>query len=97
MTGALGQQRILRNCRIKFAVHFAAGIQEAETHGLLVFHAGTMVKDGKFVTSGGRVLAVVSVDTDLPSASGRAVLGATSIKFDGAFFRKDIGYHVLKG
>ncbi|KAK7093982.1 trifunctional purine biosynthetic protein adenosine-3-like [Littorina saxatilis] len=72
------------------------GIHEAEAQGLMVFHAGTAQKDGKIVTSGGRVLAVVAMDTDLPGASERAKKGASLIRFDGCFHRSDIGYRVLK-
>ncbi|XP_076451611.1 trifunctional purine biosynthetic protein adenosine-3-like isoform X2 [Babylonia areolata] len=72
------------------------GVHDAEAHGLHVFHAGTAKKDGKLVTSGGRVLAVVAVDTDLPSASERAKTGASYIHFEGCFFRSDIGYRSLK-
>ena len=76
--------------------HLCAGIQAAEAHGLLIFHAGTAEKDGKIVTSGGRVLAVVAVDTDLPTASERAQKGAAEVSFEGAFYRSDIGYHTLR-
>lgn len=72
-----------------------AGISEAEAHGLIVFHAGTKMKDRKIVTNGGRVLAVVAVDTDLFTASERAQKGAAQIHFDGVFYRTDIGFRVL--
>ncbi|XP_025083227.1 LOW QUALITY PROTEIN: trifunctional purine biosynthetic protein adenosine-3-like [Pomacea canaliculata] len=71
------------------------GISEAEAHGLIVFHAGTKMKDRKIVTNGGRVLAVVAVDTDLFTASERAQKGAAQIHFDGVFYRTDIGFRVL--
>ena len=76
--------------------YLCAGIQAAESHGLLVFHAGTAQKDGKIVTSGGRVLAVVAVDTDLQAASERAQKGAADVRFEGSFYRSDIGHCALK-
>ena len=63
---------------------------------MLVFHAGTAQKDGKIVTSGGRVLAVVAVDTDLQAASERAQKGAADVRFEGSFYRSDIGHCALK-
>ena len=48
------------------------------------------------MTSGGRVLAVVAVDTDLPAASERAQAGAAEVHFEGSFYRSDIGHHALK-
>ena len=56
----------------------------------VVFHAGTTMKDGKISTSGGRVLANVAMATDLPTAAAEALKGAEAIKFEGAFFRRDI-------
>lgn len=72
------------------------GFHEAEAHGLVVFHAGTALKDGKVVTSGGRVLSIVAIDTDLRAASERARYGAAQIHFEGSFYRSDIGYRVFK-
>ena len=57
---------------------------------MMVIHAGTALKDGKVVTSGGRVLAVVSSATDLLTAAAMAKEGAKRVKFDGGFYRTDI-------
>lgn len=58
---------------------------------ILVFHAGTTLRDGAVVTNGGRVLNVASVGNDLGEALARAYDGASKIHFDGAHYRKDIG------
>lgn len=61
-----------------------------------VFHAGTALKDGKLVTSGGRVLGVTSKGITLKGALDRAYAGVEKIAFEGAHFRKDIGQRALK-
>lgn len=60
-----------------------------------VFHAGTAKKDGKFVTSGGRVLGVTAWAADLASARAAAYAAVEQIKFDGAQFRRDIAAKAL--
>ncbi|MBR1974287.1 MAG: phosphoribosylamine--glycine ligase [Clostridia bacterium] len=56
-----------------------------------VYHAGTAEKDGKIVTSGGRVLGVVAKGKDVEEARKKAYANAEKISFDGMYFRKDIG------
>jgi len=60
-----------------------------------VFHAGTEVKDGKTVTNGGRVLNVTSIGSSLKDAADNIYGEIDKIKFDGSFYRKDIGYRAL--
>lgn len=67
------------------------GIESAEEVGAMVVHAGTKMENGSFVTAGGRVLGVVGTGTDLKAALGKAYEGCEKIRFDGAFYRKDIG------
>ena len=55
-----------------------------------VFHAGTKLVDGKFVTAGGRVLGVTALGSDLASAQARAYEAVLKIDFEGAIFRRDI-------
>ncbi len=55
-----------------------------------VFHAGTALKDGQIVTSGGRVLGVTAWAKDLRSAQAAAYAAVKKIHFDGAHFRRDI-------
>ncbi|ESP03513.1 hypothetical protein LOTGIDRAFT_207583 [Lottia gigantea] len=72
------------------------GLGDADKLGVKVFHAGTLQKEDKIVTNGGRVLLVVATETDMESASLRALQGAAMIQFDKVFYRKDIGHHVLR-
>lgn len=58
----------------------------------ILFHAGTSVKDHDIVTSGGRVIAVTSYGNDIPSALEVSYKNAELIKYEGKYFRKDIGY-----
>jgi phosphoribosylamine--glycine ligase len=57
----------------------------------VVFHAGTTMKDGKLVTSGGRVLGVTSLGKTLGEARKRAEEAIAKIHFEGMQWRKDIG------
>lgn len=59
--------------------------------GIYVFHAGTAFKDGRIVTSGGRVLGVTATGTDLKNARARAYEAVRKISFEKAFCRSDIG------
>ncbi len=58
---------------------------------ILIFHAGTAIKDGKLVTSGGRVLGVTAKGKDIHEARAKAYEAVSNIHFDGAFYRTDIG------
>ncbi|KAL7983582.1 hypothetical protein Chor_000458 [Crotalus horridus] len=71
------------------------GFSQAKVQGLEVFHAGTTLKDGKVVTSGGRVLTVTAIKKDLISALEHANKGVEIIHFKGAIYRKDIGYRAI--
>ncbi len=62
-----------------------------------VFHAGTTLKDGKVVTSGGRVLCVTALGETVKFAQQQAYKITEEIKFDGAQYRTDIGYRAIKG
>lgn len=62
-----------------------------------VFHAGTTLKEGKVTTSGGRVLCVTALGETVKFAQQRAYQIAEGIHFDGAQYRKDIGYRAVKG
>ena len=56
-----------------------------------VFHAGTALKDGQIVTSGGRVLGVTAVSPTLEEAIDAAYAAAEPIHFEAMTFRHDIG------
>ena len=60
-----------------------------------VFHAGTALKNGQIVTTGGRVLGVTALGQDLKSAQAAAYAAAEKIHFDGAQFRRDIAAKAL--
>ncbi|NOT15714.1 MAG: phosphoribosylamine--glycine ligase [Methylotenera sp.] len=61
-----------------------------------VFHAGTTLKDGKVVTSGGRVLCVTALGETVKFAQQQTYRIIEGIKFDGAQYRTDIGYRAIK-
>ncbi|MEE6467974.1 hypothetical protein FKM82_008124 [Ascaphus truei] len=71
------------------------GFLKAKGLGLEVFHAGTVLKDGKVVTNGGRVLTVTAIKKDLVSALEEANKGVSAIEFPGAVYRKDIGFRAI--
>ena len=62
-----------------------------------VFVAGAVKKDGKLLTSGGRVLGVTEIAHDLKTAIKKSYNSVQKITFNGAYFRKDIGAKALKG
>jgi len=67
------------------------GLPEANaTEGVVVFHAGTKLDGNTVLTSGGRVLGVTALGSDLRLAVDRAYEAAEKISFDGVQFRKDI-------
>ncbi len=67
-----------------------------ETDERVVFHAGTVRRDGHLVTSGGRVLAVTALAADHEGAARASREGAAAVRFEGAFFRSDIGWRELE-
>lgn len=60
-----------------------------------VFHAGTKLADGKFVTNGGRVLGITAVRDTLCEAVEASYQAAGHIEFEGKYLRHDIGKHAL--
>ena len=62
-----------------------------------VFHAGTVLKDGKVFTSGGRVLCVTALGETVKFAQQQAYKIIDEIQFNGAQHRTDIGYRAIKG
>ena len=65
---------------------------DLEAEDLLVFHAGTKLVDGTLFTSGGRVLAVTALADTFAHATERSRAAAALVEFEGAFFRRDIGW-----
>jgi len=58
----------------------------------LVFHAGTIQKDGKVVTNGGRVIAVTSFGKDYQEALKKSYQNVDKLHFDKMYYRKDLGF-----
>jgi phosphoribosylamine--glycine ligase len=73
------------------------GLEEVkEGDNLVIFHAGTEFKNGKFYTSGGRVLGVTGVGRDLKEAFEKTYSAVKKITWEGVHYRKDIGRKGLK-
>jgi phosphoribosylamine--glycine ligase len=70
----------------------------AKLDGVHVLHAGTALDgDGKVVSAGGRVLAVVGLGSDLEAARDLAYAGVEKIRLDGSQHRSDIALKALRG
>ena len=63
----------------------------ADEEDIMVFHAGTDLKDGKLVTSGGRVLGVTAKGCDLTEAIKKAYAAIEKVSFTDMHYRRDIG------
>lgn len=63
--------------------------------GVTVYHAGTKREDGRFFTSGGRVLGLSALGDTLDGALQAAYAAVEKVHFDGAVYRKDIGRRKL--
>jgi len=63
---------------------------------VVVFHAGTSIRNGDFVTSGGRVLGVTALGKDIKDAKEKAYRAIENVHFEGMHYRKDIGDKAIK-
>jgi phosphoribosylamine--glycine ligase len=72
-----------------------SGLEQAAQLPGKVFHAGTELRDGKVVTSGGRVLCAVGLGTGVAEAQRAAYRLVECIGFPGAQYRRDIGYRAI--
>ncbi len=72
-----------------------AGLADAESDNSTVFHAGTALDTDTVVTSGGRVLGVTGWGADFKTALDNAYAAVDTLSFEGAQFRRDIGYQAL--
>ncbi|HEY9132951.1 MAG TPA: phosphoribosylamine--glycine ligase [Dyella sp.] len=62
-----------------------------------VFHAGTRLDEqGRAVTAGGRVLTVCALGKDIAAAREHAYAAASKLRFEGAFYRRDIAHRALR-
>lgn len=64
--------------------------------GVEVFHSGTVIKDGKIISSGGRVLGVTAVEHGIKNAIGLAYTALKDIHWEGVYYRQDIGRRALR-
>lgn len=67
-----------------------SGLEEVENS--IVFHAGTRKEEDKVLTNGGRVLAITSFGRTIEEALSKSFNNAEKVKFDGKYYRKDIGF-----
>ena len=73
------------------------GLEEADKiDDVIVFHAGTAEKNGQIVTAGGRVLGVTGLGNDIAAAKAKAYEAVEKIKFEKAYYRKDIADKAIK-
>jgi len=72
------------------------GLDEAaKVEGVKVFHAGTALKDGKVVATGGRVLGVSAIGKTVSEAQARAYKAVDLIRWPEGFSRRDIGWRAI--
>jgi phosphoribosylamine--glycine ligase len=77
-----------------FEINGLGNITDEDT---IVFHAGTKLKDGKLITSGGRVLGITSIAGDIKSAIKKAYENIEKVSFENMHYRKDIAQKALAG
>ena len=71
------------------------GLENGQRDGVIVYHAGTAMDGNSLVTSGGRVLGVTALGTDLLEALNKSYSAVEKIDFENKHFRKDIGQKAL--
>ena len=67
-----------------------SGLEEVENS--IVFHAGTRNEENRVITNGGRVMAITSFGRTLEEALSKSFDNAEKVKFEGKYYRKDIGF-----
>lgn len=70
---------------------------QCENKDTFVYHAGTKLENGKFLTAGGRVLGIAATANDLKKALDNAYSAVEKVSFEKAHYRKDIGQKALNG
>jgi len=106
--GTLATQAIAEDARAAATVMLvSAGYPEAYEKGKaitgvpaqsphqLVFQAGTRESGGQLLTNGGRVLTITSLAASLPAALAQSRQTAEAIRFEGKYYRRDIGYEFV--
>lgn len=77
-----------------YAKGFELNLPELD-EGVKIYHMGTSSKDGRLVTSGGRVMMVVGKGKDLLQARDKALATVEKVGCENLFYRRDIGWRVL--
>ena len=70
--------------------------EKGQTEGAAVYHAGTKLENGTFLTSGGRVLGITASGSTLRAALDAAYAAAKGVSFEGVHYRTDIGRRALE-
>ena len=77
------------------AGHEIKGLDTAAQLEGKVFHAGSSLKEGKIINTGGRVLCATALGNSVAEAQANAYKLAEKISWEGSFYRKDIGYRAI--
>jgi len=72
------------------------GLPDEEADDQKIFHAGTTLKNGEIITSGGRVLCACALGKDIAEAQQKAYQLVKKIHWDNIFYRTDIGFKAIK-
>lgn len=78
-----------------YPAKYETGFEIAMPEGKNIYIAGAKLADGKLVTSGGRVLGVTETAPTLEAAIRKSYETVSEVKFENAFYRKDIGARAL--
>ena len=62
----------------------------------IAFHAGTKMENGKILTNGGRILAISGLGESFKEALAKSYRNADRIKYEGKYYRKDIGFDLME-
>lgn len=109
LDGSLDQARVDWDPRVALGVVMAScgypggyrkgdvirGLPDHEADDAKVFHAGTNERDGEIVTSGGRVLCATALGDTVADAQRRAYALAEAIRWNGVYYRTDIGHRAI--
>lgn len=72
-----------------------SGLERIDCEDIKIFHAGTALDGERVVTNGGRILCATALGDTLAAAQDSAYTAASTIHWNGVFYRKDIGYRAL--
>jgi len=79
-----------------YSSNHQVAIKQLNDVDMKLFHAGTKLENNKILTSGGRVFCATALGNNLKDAQTKAYNLVHSVSFNGAFYRKDIGYKGIK-